>query len=75
MRCKLLKAEVLGSYMRRMHQVTMIHVIYTLIAWYKDAIFTKCCICDIYNLRQHRVMAAISVYILLSSLDEHMRTS
>ena len=64
MRCKHLKAEVLGSHIREIHQITMIHVIYTLIAWCKDAIFfTKWCICNIYNMRQHRAMAAISVYI------------
>ena len=34
LQCKLLKAEVLGSYIHRIHHVTMIHVIYTLIAWY-----------------------------------------
>ena len=28
MRCKLPKAEVLGSYIRGIHQLTMIHVIY-----------------------------------------------
>ena len=66
MRRKLPKAEVLGSYIRGIHHVTMIHVIYTLIAWYEDAIFTKWCICNIYRLRQHRAMATISVYITYS---------
>ena len=30
--------------------------------------FTKWCICDIYYLRQHRAMAAISVYIIICTL-------
>ena len=38
MHCKLSKSEVLGSYIHGIHQVTMIHVIYTLIGWYKDTI-------------------------------------
>ena len=42
---------------------------YTLIAWYKDAIFfTKWCICDIYYLCQHRAMAAISVCNFICNL-------
>ena len=35
--CKLSMAEVGGSYIHGIHQVTMIHIIYTLI----DAIFSK----------------------------------
>ena len=38
---KLPKAGVLGSYIREIHQVAMIHVIYTLIARYKDACVYK----------------------------------
>ena len=60
------EGEVLGSYIHRTHQVTKIHVIYTLITRYKDAIFfTKWCMCDIYNLCQHTAMAAISVYLMI----------
>ena len=59
------EGEVLGSYIHGIHQVTMIHVIYMLITRYKDTIFTKWCMCDIYNLCQHRVIAATSVYLMI----------
>ena len=61
--CKRPKAKVLGSYIRGIHQVAMIHVIYMLIVWYKTPFFTEWCICDINYLSQLRAMAAISVYV------------
>ena len=57
------RPRFLGSYIRGIHQVAMIHVIYMLIVWYKTLFFTEWCICDINYLSQHRAMAAISVYV------------
>ena len=66
MHCKRPKADVLGSYIRGIHHVSMIHVIYTLIAWYKDTIFYQVVYMQyIYWRCQHRAMAAISVYVML----------
>ena len=65
MPCKLPMAEVLGSYIHRIHHIAMIHVIYTLIAWFEDAIFNKV----VYNIMRYiqpvpsRVIAAISGYM------------
>ena len=49
MRCKHLKVEVLGLYIRGIHHITMIHVIYMLIAQRRH-FFTKWCIFNSYNM-------------------------
>ena len=74
MHCKRPKAEVLGSYIRGIHQVTMIYVIYTLIARYNDTIFY-----EVVYVR-YTTCASIGqwpplVYMCIYTLSEHLAAS
>ena len=61
--CPKPKAEVLGSYIRGIHQVTMIHVYANRQVQRRHFLQSGVYVIRICSLRQHRAMAAICVYI------------